>query len=321
MAQKLKFSLRSGISLAILAGLVYASLNYQTLLDEWRLRGYNPPPEIVRLANETTMQSGTRRLFYIYRPQLEGKSDFRQDCTNNEQTIVLGCYVSGNGIFLLRVDDSRLSGVEEVTAAHEVLHAAYERLSDSERQNVDNMTSAMLSRITDKRILDTVEQYRASDPSSVPNELHSILGTEVSQLSPELEQYYSKYFKDRQKIIKYSEQYQAAFESRENQAKDILAQLESLQREIVQQDAELDILRAELNAQYQSLESARDSSDPETFNQEASAYNAKVKDFNSKLAYRNRLAEEYNRLRDEYNSLVFEEKQLIKAIDSRAQSF
>jgi chromosome segregation ATPase len=282
MAQKLKLSFRSIVSLAVLAGLIYVSLNYQNLLDEWRLRGYNPPPEIVKLADNTTMSDSTRRLF--------------------------------------RVTDKRLDGVNEVTAAHEVLHAAYERLSAEEKRNVDSMTAAMLAKITDKRILDTVEQYRTSDLHSVPNELHSILATEVPRLSPELEQYYSQYFGDRQRIISYSEDYQDAFESREDEAKAILGRMTSLQEEIGRLDAELGLLREELNAQYQQLEASRDSADPAEFNAQARAYNAKVQEFNSTLAYRNSLAEQYNRLRSEYNSLVVEEKELIKAIDSRAQS-
>ena len=320
MVQKLKFSIRFILSFAVLAGVVYAVLNYQTLIDEWRLRGYNPPPEIVRLADDTMMKDETRRLFYVNHPSIENKKSFRQNCNNNEHTIVLGCYVTNQGIFLLRVTDKRLDGVHEVTAAHELLHAQYDRLSDDEKSNVDRMTKSMLSRINDKRILDTVEQYKSSDPNSVPNELHSILGTEVRNLSPELETYYSKYFKNRGKIVDYSENYQDAFESRENKAEGLLNRINALEGRILQADQELESMQAQLNSQYQQLEAKRDSSDPAEFNKKARTYNTKVQEFNSQVHYRNGLAEQYNQLRDEYNSLVVEEKELIKAIDSRAQS-
>jgi hypothetical protein len=318
MAQKLKLSLRSLLSLAILAGLIYASLNYQDLLDEWRLRGYSPPPEIVKLADDTTMNDDTRRLFYINHPDLEGKKAFRQDCGGHEHTIVLGCYVSSKGIFILRVTDKRLEGIHEVTAAHEVLHAAYDRLSRQEKAETDAMTQAMLAKITDQRILETVEQYKNSDSKSVPNELHSILGTEVQSLSPKLEQYYSQYFRDRQKIVSYSEQYQDEFESREARAKQLLEQIDSLEQQIRGLDQELETTRAVLNEQFQELESDRGGGEAQEFNQRVREYNASVRYFNARLNERNNLAGDYNRLREEYNSLVVEEKELIQAIDSRA---
>lgn len=318
MFETLKGTTKFLLTIGVTAGLIYAFLNHQAIIDEWRLRSYDPPKEIVRLADRTTMNDDTRRLFYVNQPSIENKDTFRQTCQGTERTIVLGCYVPNRGIFLLRVTDKRLNGIHEVTAAHEVLHAAYDRLSAGEKREVDRLTESMLKKITDERILETVEQYKNGDAHSVPNELHSILGTEVRQLSPELEEHYSRYFDNRSKIVDYLDRYQEAFTSREERAEALLNQMNGIEEQISQADRQLQIMRADLNAQNQSLEAKRDSSDAEEFNQEVKQYNASVKEFNSQLNYRNDLARQYNELRDEYNALVVEEKELIKAIDSRA---
>jgi hypothetical protein len=171
------------------------------------------------------MTPGARRLFYVYRPVLEDKGSFNQHCSNSEQTIVLGCYIEHQGIYLYNISDQRLNGVIEVTAAHEMLHGAYDRLSDKERQRIDGLTAGVAASLTDERIKSTVENYRKKDPSVVPNELHSILATEVRNLPPDLEAYYGRYFTNRKAIVDLADQYKQAFTEREDHVKSIDAQL------------------------------------------------------------------------------------------------
>src|SRR5436190_8606187 len=125
--------------LGIAALVLLAFLNYQKLYDWSRLRSYQPPPTVATLAVQDTMTEEAKHLFYVNHPELVGDvGTFRQNCTVAEQTIVLGCYQSGEtGIYVYDVKDPRLSGVEQVTAAHEMLHGAYERLSAKEKVQVD----------------------------------------------------------------------------------------------------------------------------------------------------------------------------------------
>src|SRR5487761_1471364 len=114
----------------------------QNIDDLLALRNYTPPTQIVRLADVTTMNAYTRKVFYVNHPAILDKASFNQQCPDNagESSVVLGCYHSGQkGIFLLNVTDPRLNGVEQVTAAHEVLHAVYARLSSRERTYVDGL--------------------------------------------------------------------------------------------------------------------------------------------------------------------------------------
>ena len=157
-----------------------------------------------------------KKLFYVQRPLLQNLDEFRNNCSTSEQTIVLGCYKTNVGIYIYGIEDSRLQGVKQVTAAHEMLHAAYDRLSQSEKNKVNQLTLSAFNQLTDERVKKNIESYRTRDASVVPNELHSILATEVDSLPPELEQYYKKYFIDRHKIVAFSNQYEGEFTRRES---------------------------------------------------------------------------------------------------------
>jgi hypothetical protein len=296
-------------------------LQRQALVDWWRLRGYEPPTEIVALAQDTTLTDSARHLFYVYHPGLEVASTFNQNCTtNNEFSIILGCYVNGRGIYVFKVEDTRLAGVEEVTAAHELLHAAYERLSKKDRQKVDAQLAAVYKEMSNERLKTTIEQYRKSDPSVVPNELHSILGTELRQLTPELESYYDRYFKNRLTVVGYSESYEKAFSDRKAQIDTYESRLKSLQSEITSKSATLEAESKEMAADYQELEAQRYTLTASEFTALANDYNARVATYNRQVRVVSNQINEYNATYDEYKKIVLERQDLYKAIDSRPET-
>lgn len=295
-----------------------AWFNQDALFDAWRLRGYNPPAEVVRLADTTTMTSGARRLFYVYRPSLEDKSSFNQHCNNTEQTIVLGCYIERQGIYLYNISDARLNGIIEVTAAHELLHAAYDRLSDKERQRVDSLTKQVADSIADERLKSTVENYRQKDPDVVPNELHSILATEVRDLPPDLETYYARYFANRKSIVDLADRYKQAFTERENQVKAIDEQLVNLKAQIDALNDSLESQQKALQARYEDLQQKRRGGSAEEYNAAVPGYNQAVVAYNSDVNKQKQLVTQYNSLVEQRNTLATEENELIKALDSRS---
>lgn len=302
-----------GLLLILLGGLVFR----QEISDWLRLRGYTPPAEVAALADRTTMVDSSRRLFYVHHPLIADKSTFNEHCRENEQTIVLGCFVSREGIYLLDVTDERLSGVEEVTAAHELLHAAYERLSESERRNIDSLLHAAYGNVTNPRVRETVELYTQQDASVVPNELHSILGTEVRDLPAELETYYRRYFSDRLKIVGYSDQYEQAFTERRDQIKAFDAQLASLKAQIEGLQSDLQARDAELKSQRARMNDLRNSGQTAAYNAEVPSYNAKVNRFNRDIDTLTDLIATYNDIVLQRNAVASEEAELVEAIDSR----
>lgn len=287
------------------------------VFDTWRLHGYQAPAEIAQLADKTTMTSDARRLFYVYHPQLNDKATFNANCSGSEQTIVLGCYVKHQGIYLYEVSDERLKGVIEVTAAHEMLHAQYDRLSSRERSRIDNLTEQVAGTITDERLKQIIENYRQKDPSVVPNELHSILATEVRTLPEELESYYARYFSNRGTIVDMADTYKNAFADRENEVISIDSQLSKLKSEIESLNSSLGGQQEALKSQYDKLQQLKQSGSTQEYNDGVPAYNQAVNAFNAAVRQQRSLVNQYNELVEKRNSLATEENELIKAIDSR----
>lgn len=312
---------RAGIMLLIvLVGiLAYVLARPHAIPDWFRLYGYEPPQAIVDIATATSMTDQARHLFYINRPELSDKQAFRKNCPQyDEQTIVIGCYLSGQrGIYLLSVEDPRLDGVEEVTAAHEMLHAAYERLGDAERSRIDALLQQYANdELRNERILQALKGYEKSEPGQALNEMHSMFGTEIANLPDELETYYAQYFSDRRQVVTATDKYQAAFTTRQSQIKAYDAQLETLSDQIKVNTQHLNASGQAIEQDREALDNYRRSGNIEAYNNGVQPFNAKVNDYNSLLTATKELIEHYNRLVIERNAIAAQTVELQQAIDS-----
>lgn len=288
----------------------------QAIIDWWRLRGYDPPARIVELANNTTMNSSSRRLFYVFHPALEDKETFNTHCDIAEETIIMGCYVNNRGIYLYNVQDPRLAGIHEVTAAHEMLHAAYDRLSSSERERIDGQLTDFFDTITDERLIETVESYRKRDPTIVLNELHSILGTEVRNLPAELETYYKRYFDNRLNVVEYSEGYERVFTEIKNQLDLYQTEMNKLKPQIETNQAKLKTMNQEIQSDRSRLDGMLASGNTAGYNAAVPGFNAKVRSYNNLVASTKALIDRFNHLVQEYNKLAAKQHDLIESLDS-----
>lgn len=315
------FSLVFTGSLLLLVSLAF--LNKQAIFDYIKLRDYTPSAEIVQLASQATLNDEARKVFYVNQPVVQDKAAFKIDCPDGggEKTIVLGCYHGGqNGIFLLQVSDVRLDGVKQVTAAHELLHAAYERLSSKERQKVDAMLlSYFNNELKDERIKATIEGYKKTEPNDLVNEMHSIFPTEIAKLPAELESYYSKYFTDRSKIVGFASHYQAEFTSRQNAIKDFDGQLVSLKDEIAAGETDLTQLQARIKDDEANLQDLRRTNRIADFNSSVPAFNAKIDQYNQLVRRVQGLVEQYNSVVETRNSLASEISELSNALNTNAE--
>lgn len=295
---------------------VFAWTNRYNIYDWVALRNYSPPADVARIAETSGMGDYGKRLFYVNKPELSNKQQFAAQCNNKEQTIVLGCY-NGVNIYIFDVTEPTLEGVEEVTAAHEMLHAAYDRLSSSEKQKVDQMVEQAFKRVNNPRIMQLAETYRKQDPSVVPNELHSILGSEVRNLGSELETYYSKYFADRLKVVSLSEQYEKVFESLKANVEKLDGDLAIRKSEIEKLEQSLESRGKALNAQKTQMDSLLASGRTSAYNAQVNSYNASVNDYNSDIARLKLLINDYNSLVEQRNAIAVQQENLAKSIDSR----
>lgn len=312
-----------GASIAAVLAIIVV-WNTQAILDWWRLRNYTPDARVILLTNETTMTDTARHLFYVNHPQVLSTGTFSAKCkVGAEKTVVLGCYQSGDqGIYLYDVTDQRLRGVVETTAAHEMLHAAYNRLSQDEKTHIDTLLSTFYtSGLTDERVKKTIEAYRQSEPDELPNEMHSIFATEVATLPAELESYYKKYFSDRVAVVAMAQHYQAEFTSRRDKTVAYDTQLADLKKKIDTNQANSTTRRRILNSEYAHMQSLRRSGDDSAYNQLVGTYNAHVETYNALLSSIKAQINQYNEIVEARNAVAVEERDLAKALsgDSSTQ--
>jgi len=294
-------------------------LQRDAILDWWSLRNYTAPSQIVQLASDASMTPYARRLYYSNHPLLESREEFNKDCTNyGEETAVLGCYHGRRqGIFIYAVDDPRLQGVLQVTAAHEMLHEAYDRLGTAERSNVKKMleTYAASGKL-DSELNQKLDSYRQQN-ADVVNEMHSIFGTEVRSLPPDLEAYYKKYFTNRLRVVEYKESYQAEFSRRKALVDNYDAQLADLKTQIDSHKASLTAKLSELKAKEKTINQAIANQNRSAYDSAVRSYNNLVSVYNQELAVTQKLIAQYNDIVARRNEIATQERQLQEALDSR----
>lgn len=307
-------------TLVLLCLLFVAVLDRQNITDWWKLRTYSVPPVVAQIAAQDTMTGYARKVFYVNQPAIEAKAQFTQCPRGGEKTIVLGCYLAGqNGIYVLSVTDVRLDGVEQVTAAHEMLHAAYDRLSSSERSRVDAMLQDYYQHdLSDQRIKTTIDAYKQSEPNDVVNEMHSIFGTEVANLPAPLQQYYARYFSNRQAVVSFADQYEGEFTSRAATVAADDSQLAAMKQQIDSQQARLKSERADLDAEQAQLQSYRSSGNIAAYNAGVPGYNAAVSGYNAGVDALQALVTQYNQLVAQRNAIALETQQLSDELNVQA---
>lgn len=303
----------------IIIGGGFAIYKQQDISDWWKLRDYVAPPAIQQLSSDINLSDYGKRIFYVSNPQIQDKEQFYVSCEENETTIVLGCYKPQSGIYILNVDDPRLNGIEQVTAAHELLHAAYERLSDSERNSLNADLNAFYKTLNDQQITSKIQQYEKVN-ANISNELHSILGTEVISLNDNLEKYYSKYFKNRSQIVNYAVAYQSVFTDRKQKLQNYDNQLAELEGQIKTNNEELLRQQAIINTESSRLNSLKANGNITEYNAGVSAYNNLLPPFRSLASKTQGLIDQYKSILEKRNAVAAEAQELNKALDSRIQS-
>jgi uncharacterized protein YdaU (DUF1376 family) len=308
------------IPLAVVAAPFVVWWQWHAIYDWARLRDYTPPQAISALVSQDTMTAYGQHLFYVNHPQLvSGVAAFRQDCPESEQTIVLGCYHPNmDGIYVYNVTDSQLYGIQQVTAAHEMLHGAYARLSAKERAYVDGLLNNFYTNDEhDQRIINEINLYKKTEPNSVMDEMHSTLGTELVSLSPALETYYQQYFTNRLAVANFANSYEAAFTSRTNQVSADDAQLASMKQNISTQEQLLQTQLNQINSDRARLNQLSSSGQTDAYNAGVDSFNGEVDAYNSGVDQLRSDITAYNNLVSARNNIASALASLDQAIDTR----
>lgn len=288
-------------------------------VDAVRASSFHPNDDIATVTQRIGLTARGQQIFYATAPVIEDRDAFNADCQSVERTAaILGCYVRDQ-IYLYNIQGDELDGAIEVTAAHEMLHAAYARLNVFEQARVNKMINDEYAKIKDNPdVKQEMQYYAQAEPGEEINELHSIIGTTIKDLPADLEQYYTRYFTDRSAIVAMNDKYTAVFDEVNQQAL-------ALEDRITGEAAAIKAASEQYNADLSQL-----NSDIESFNERArggefssqyafttarQALSARIDQMKSRQATLNQQIDLYNADVAEYNKLAVRAKQLNQSIN------
>lgn len=302
------------VNLVLVAAIVAIVVNPQRLVDQFAVWRYTPTATIAGYADRATMTDEGRFLFYASRPEIVADKAFDRVCSAEADQIgVLGCYLNADRTILLYdVTDPRLDGIEEVVASHELLHAAWDRLGAPDRKRIGDLLEAEAAKLTgDADFTKRMEFYAEAQPGQRLNELNSIIGTEVRDLAPELEQYYARYFADRSAVVGMHETSSAVFDQQQAAIADLVAQLDALTASIDADYAAYNAGFDQLNAEISGFNARVDAGEVRS----QSEYDRAVIGFQNREAELNALYDSIQQRADQHASLVQQLKDLNAEVD------
>lgn len=249
------------VFLAVVAVAVAAVMFRQEISDHLAGVNFEMTPRVSALTDDLDLTDAGRRIFLATHPTVDGSQHFNDQCAevdHSEQGHVLGCYTADR-IHLFDVTDERVSGVVQITAAHELLHAAFHRLGEGDRSLLGSRLRAVYEDLAPSHpdLEERMSVYQHLPETAFANELHSVLGTEVRDLPPWLEAHYSQWFTDRAAVVDDFERYVTVFN-------DLQSQVDALQGEMAE-------LREDVEERKSTYVDA-----VEAFNSDANAYKARI---------------------------------------------
>jgi hypothetical protein len=311
-----------GIVAAVLsvAAALFLFINRQYVVDQLNVWQYHPSSAVMQLSQRSGMNNQGEFYFYASSPTIEGTQVFNDKCGRREEsTAILGCYTAQR-IYVYDVKDAKLDGIQEVTAAHEMLHAAYERMSSSEQAKVNKLLEAEYEKLkNDKNLSERMAFYARTEPGQRDNELHSVIGTEVASISPELEAHYKQYFTDRQRVIALHDKYASVFLDLQKRSKELVSELKTLGDTIEADTATYNADVGKLNRDIQSFNNRANNggfSSQAQFNAERANLESRTAQLSNDRQKINTNVAKYNTLRQELASTASESEALNRSIDS-----
>ena len=240
------------------------------IIDTIRAYNFHAPAKVAAIDKRLQLTDRGTDIFYASSPEIDMQVIFNKNCQTQERTTaILGCFYK-DSIYLYDLQNSELDGTLEVTAAHEMLHAAYQRLTMAEHVWLDKRIVAAYETVKeDPTIKQLMAYYSKAEPGAEVDELHSILGTVIEKLSPDLESYYGRYFKDRSIVVTLNAQYNKVFAEIKAETEAIEVRLKAAEPEIASLLSQYDADRVKLEAAITKFNARADAGQ---FSSQASFY-------------------------------------------------
>jgi hypothetical protein len=252
---------------------------------------------------DTGMSSAGRFFLFAAHPTLHTPDTFATACPVREAGIaVLGCYsAKDDTIHLLDITDDKLTTLEPVVAAHEMLHAVWARLDPTERTTIDAEVEASFGSVSDPALLVRLAPYQSMSPAKRDGELFAILGTETANVTPALGDIYARYFDDRMKCIELAA-------SSANIIAEIVSQIESVGNQILVADHDISkrlrAFKREGRALIADIRAFNRNANTAGVYQSASKFNADRRALAKRSTAHTNERKQLNKLIEQYNSLV-----------------
>ena len=161
--------------------------------------------------------------------------------------------------------------------------------------------------------------YARTEPGERENELHSVIGTEVKEVSGELEEYYKRFFSDRSRVVALHHQYESIFRELQARADTLVGQLTALGDEIEAETVAYNKDVTRLNQDVQSFNSRAESggfSSEEEFDATRRSLVERANQLDVARASINGKVVSYDALREELQQIASQSEALNKSIDS-----
>ncbi len=310
------------LNLSLVAGTAWVFDNRQRAIDQVTVWNYDPSEAVAGYLERTPYTELGEFLLLASSPVVLDAERFDGECGDHreEGVGILGCYIPREQrIILFDITDERLDGMEEVVAAHEMMHAAWHRLGGAERAELGAMLEAEAAELSaDEAFAARMEVYARTEPGQRQNELHSIIATEIAEVSPALEEYFALYFTDRQFIVQLHVSSNAVRVALRERSEAVVAELTALGERIEADYATYTSASASLAADVGSF-NARASSGGFTsqaeFDRARAALVARQSTLNANFAAIEESKRQYDALREELVLLDAQAAELNRSIN------
>ena len=312
----------SVFSAAVLFILVFFFLPnpFLTAQDVARNLTTSTPSDVENLVSRLKLTDKAKFIFGAVDPQIEASDAFNFACTTTEASVAsLGCFdPNTQKIHIYRVESEELAGEVEATAAHELLHAAWERLSYFDHARLEPLLLEVYnSEAYHDQLAESTKEYAAD---AILTELHSQIAERIKDLPDELEKHYAQYFEDQDLIVSYFDQYSSVFEKLMSEADALLKEIDTERTALMQQADDYEAWLDDYNSRVNQFNACARDPDCSLINFEIrrDEFVSEGRRIDEAYAAYESARAALNAKIDTYNSSVQHLKDLDYALDSRA---
>lgn len=303
-------------SLILMIVVAVVWLNFGVVKDFLVGLSYRPTDEMVEIRESLGLTGTGARIFNASMPVLQEKQEFNSNCREVEnESAILGCY-RDDRIFVYNIVDEELPGIRELTAAHELLHAVYDRMSNEDKARWRNELVSVYRENQDV-LGEEIELYNDSEKQE---ELYVRAGTEIADLPENLERHYAEIFEDQDKIAGYYNSYIKVFREIEVKLETLYGEIETLGEKIAaktsEYEASLEALDSEISEFNNCAATADCFSSTYAFNKRRAELIGKKETLEAFYNEINTMVAEYNEMIEEYNEYALHGQTLNMVINS-----